>query len=129
MVNMENLNENDSLGGESSTLNGRAQDKRIPIHSRGAATHRHVIVHVAHGVLAANARAGIYASVSHACQRIGTIVVQHALRPAAAVRISEIFRYASANPSVASRIGSARIGDARVRFSRRDNVGCNNNCN
>jgi len=106
------------------TLNGRTQDEGITVHPGRATAHWHVVVYIAHGILPTNAWTGIYAFVPHACQRIGAIVIQHAFRPTAAVRIPEIFRYASASSSVALCVRPTRTWHARIRLNWHDD-GCN----
>lgn len=98
------------------TLNRRAQDKCISIHSRRTTTHRDMIVRVAYSILTAYTRTGIHAFVSHTCLRIRAIIIQHALRTTTAIRIPKISRYTSANSPIALGIRSARRGRARIFF-------------
>lgn len=107
------------------TWRGRTQNKGISIHSWGTTTHRNMIVHIAHSILAANTWTRIHAFISNARLRVWAIVIQYAFWPTSAIRVPEIFCYAYANSSVTLRIRSTRWRRAWIRFGGSDN-GCNN---
>jgi len=68
-----------------------AQNECVALHAVWTTAHWYVIVDVTYGVLSARTRTRIDTFISHARFISWTIVVQHALRPAASVRISLVF--------------------------------------